>query len=360
MVARRFMRVPLVFAILAGLALLAPAVAAAKTRCVVPRVAGQTLAKAELRLKDAHCVRGKVQHPKLKHGQKASSFRVLREVPKAGKRTNGKVKLVLAMPVSKVAVVKPKVSYSTSVDPTFTQSPTNPLEVTYAVSADAVETINGTTENLATTGQLPAGILNFFSQGTLECALNVGGSDDGGACTVTYPTTGTFTVETEYVPNTATAVEETEQETIGPYATTTILTATPDSCGSLLPPTVSTPVNPNLDLQENCYELSLASTAPSTPSLTVSPVGTGGVNPSSVTAGTSCEMVVYWYQSDQQQAGLAGASSPDCPAVEWTDNSYTLPPGTSTYIPVNSWTLTAAFSGTPGWLSSSSAMQLQS
>lgn len=116
------------------------------------------------------------------------------------------------------------ISYSTHVDPTFTQDPTNPLAVTYAYDATAIA--NGV--NLGAVDQLPAGVLNFYSPTSpgqtagLICSLNVGGAITGGSCVVDYAVTGAYQVTTQYVPNAATAVTETDTETIAPYATNTI------------------------------------------------------------------------------------------------------------------------------------------
>lgn len=119
------------------------------------------------------------------------------------------------------------VSYATHVDPTFTQAADNPLAVTYQYSASATAIVNGVTTDLAATGQLPAGILDFYTQQvpggpqSLVCSMNVGGELTGGACPVTYQQTGTYEVTTQYIPDAASAVTETDTETISPYATST-------------------------------------------------------------------------------------------------------------------------------------------
>lgn len=132
----------------------------------------------------------------------------------------------------------PVIGYKANVDPSFTQSPTNPLAVTYSYSADATETIDGTTIDLGAEGQLPAGVLNFYSATTpggsvgLVCSMNVGGATLGGSCPVTVAATGSYAVTTEYIPNSAGAVTETDTETIVPAATTTTLpsqTSGPDT-----------------------------------------------------------------------------------------------------------------------------------
>lgn len=123
-----------------------------------------------------------------------------------------------------VTTAPPKITYTTKVDPSFTQASDNPLQVTYSISAGAdATTSTGVTTDLATVGQLPSGVLDFYSQGSLVCSINVGGATDGGPCTVTYPTTGTYTVVTEYIPTGASAVTQTEVETIAPFATHTVI-----------------------------------------------------------------------------------------------------------------------------------------
>jgi hypothetical protein len=125
---------------------------------------------------------------------------------------------------------QPAVHYAARVDPSFTQAPGNPLSVTYAYSADATSVVNGVSTDLASVGQLPAGILNFYSQQSaggpqsLYCSMNVGGTTTGGGCPITYSDTGTYLVTTQYIPSAASAVTETDSETIKPYPTTASLT----------------------------------------------------------------------------------------------------------------------------------------
>lgn len=125
-----------------------------------------------------------------------------------------------------VTPATPAVSYQAHVDPTLTQAPADPLAVTYGYSASATSTSGGLTTNLATTGALPAGILNFYSQQTpggpesLYCSMNVGGAATSGDCPIKYATTGDYQVTTQYIPSAASAVTETDTETVSPYATT--------------------------------------------------------------------------------------------------------------------------------------------
>jgi hypothetical protein len=107
-------------------------------------------------------------------------------------------------------------------DPSFTQSPTNPLEVTYTYSASA--TVGGSPD-----ASLPAGVLEFFSDGLLVCSENVGGATNTGTCGVTYSAYGTHTVNTVYDSGTNSATTGTETVDIeappppAPVATTATL-----------------------------------------------------------------------------------------------------------------------------------------
>jgi hypothetical protein len=209
-------------------ALALPAAAAAKTpaRCHVPNLKGDTLAQARQKLTKAHCAAGKITRPKTTTG----ALTVSGQSPKAGRKMkhDGRVNLTLRAKTAistttTTSTPAPAVSYSAKVDPSFTQSATNPLAVTYSYSADATETQDGQATDLAQTDQLPAGVLNFFNGGQLACSMNVGGATSSGACPVTYPSTGTYSVTTQYIPSGTAAVTETDQETISPEPTSTIL-----------------------------------------------------------------------------------------------------------------------------------------
>ncbi len=105
-------------------------------------------------------------------------------------------------------------------DPTFTQDPTNPLAVTYSYSASATQQVTG--GPVQPLSDLPSGVLELFSDGSLACSMNVGGATDGGDCPVTYAATGQHTVVTTYTSG-STAATETDSETISPYSTSTTL-----------------------------------------------------------------------------------------------------------------------------------------
>jgi hypothetical protein len=88
----------------------------------------------------------------------------------------------------------------------FVQSPTNPAAVTYRYSASA--TVGAEDEP-----NLPAGVLNLYSEGLLMCSVNVGGSITGGECPVVYSEYGMHTVVLTYSSG-STSVTETYQEKI--------------------------------------------------------------------------------------------------------------------------------------------------
>jgi hypothetical protein len=141
------------------------------------------------------------------------------------------------------ASTAPTVRYSARVDPSFVQSPDNPLSITYSFSADATATVNGVTTDLASTGALPDGVLNLYTTyvpgqpaspigiglppngESLICAIDIGGSTAGGSCPTTYQTTGTYQVTTQAIWSTTNSVTQTDSETISPYGTQTALTS---------------------------------------------------------------------------------------------------------------------------------------
>ncbi|HTX08332.1 MAG TPA: hypothetical protein VME22_06955 [Solirubrobacteraceae bacterium] len=123
----------------------------------------------------------------------------------------------------------PTIRYSTRVDPTFTQSPSNPLAVTYSYSADATETVDGVSTDLAQADDLPIGILQLYGQTSdtepgqvLLCSIEVGGAVSGGTCgPIDYQDLGTFQLTTDYVVSATNSTTSTETVTISPFTTTT-------------------------------------------------------------------------------------------------------------------------------------------
>jgi hypothetical protein len=111
-------------------------------------------------------------------------------------------------------------------DPTFVQNPTNPLAVTYSYSASAAEELSGV---VRPDPNLPSGILNLYSDGLLECSINVGGSVTGGECPVDYSWTGAHTIIVTYTSESLSATE-TVTENIELFKTTTTLSVVPSTC----------------------------------------------------------------------------------------------------------------------------------
>lgn len=114
-------------------------------------------------------------------------------------------------------------------DPSYTRDPLDPFKVTYAYSASATqEVVSGASASMATISSaeepapLPSGVLALYSDGKLECAINVGGSVTGNECPVSYKALGEHTVTTIYSSGEQSATE-TEVEIIEPLATTTTL-----------------------------------------------------------------------------------------------------------------------------------------
>jgi hypothetical protein len=115
------------------------------------------------------------------------------------------------------------VTYGASVDPSFSQDVSNPLDVTYSYSADATSTVNGQSVDLGAEGQLPQGVLDFYSGGLLACSMNVGGSTLGGGCEIDYGTTGTYKVTVQYLSGTSSATQSDSESIAINSATTTTL-----------------------------------------------------------------------------------------------------------------------------------------
>lgn len=104
-------------------------------------------------------------------------------------REHGHIECVWA---HKTLIVAPKTtSLAVRLDPDFTVSPTNTLDLTFSYSASA-------TLGTAPDTNLPAGVLEFYSDGLLECSTNVGGDIDGGTCEVVYSDYGDHTTNVIY------------------------------------------------------------------------------------------------------------------------------------------------------------------
>jgi hypothetical protein len=300
--------------------------------CSVGSYAGSALGASSARAKVRHCPRGYV-----------------RKLVRVRERRHGHVVRVrVARCVRKKAVrPKPTVSYRAGVDPTFTQSPTNPLAVTYAYSATATATVGGAATNLAATDQLPSGILNFYSSVTpggprsLYCSTNVGGAISAASCPITYTETGTYQVTTEYIPNAASAVTETDTETIVPFGTTTSVSATPVACEHA-PPNLQ----PNLDETETCYVMTTGGVDQNGVALTGSvAISFSGQSAGTVPLGKTCTLEVAYDPQNYSAGPTSEVFSPDC----MTDMAYLQ---ASSPGQVTAWSVTAAWGGVPGWASS--------
>jgi hypothetical protein len=120
-------------------------------------------------------------------------------------------------------------------DPTFSQDPANPLHVTYIYGALAQETLGPLSREAPS---LPHGLLNFYSDGLLECSTAVGGTRSGSTCTVTYTAFGDHEVIVTYSAG-RTSATETTVERIEPFSTHTSLKLSPPTGCTKLAGTVS-------------------------------------------------------------------------------------------------------------------------
>jgi hypothetical protein len=88
-------------------------------------------------------------------------------------------------------IAVPKVRLHAHLDPTFTRDPLDPFKVTYTYSASATQEVVGrasiSSEDAA---PLPSGVLALYSDGKLECAVNVGSGVEGSECPVSYQALG--------------------------------------------------------------------------------------------------------------------------------------------------------------------------
>ncbi len=230
---------------------------------------------------------------------------------------------------STTTTAPPFVEYS-AVDPTFTQSPTDPLAVTFDYSASATSTRGGVSTDLAATGQLPGGVLNLFGATApgqpagLLCSMNVGGSTTGSTCPVTYSAAGTYTITIEYLPAGTAPVTASEIVDVAPYATSAALTLAPpasiDWLDGLPEPGAYTFTASATVTDQNGNTLS---TAAGDLSFTVALTGMSPAPPANLSTGTysteqpgqtSCALVVY---SEELQSTL---ESTDCAGPVVTTN----------------------------------------
>jgi hypothetical protein len=127
----------------------------------------------------------------------------------------------------KTAQQAARVKLHAHLDPTYTRDPLNPFKVTYDFSASATQesaptqqTARAQISDVETPAPLPFGVLALYSDGKLECAINVGGGITGSACPVTYSALGAHSVTTIYTSGEQSATA-TEVEQIEPIASHT-------------------------------------------------------------------------------------------------------------------------------------------
>jgi hypothetical protein len=104
------------------------------------------------------------------------------------------------------------------------RDPLHPFSVAYGFGATASPQTSTQTQGFATEEftPLPEGVLAFYSDGVLECALNVGGLVDEGECPIDYAELGIHRVTTIYTSGSESAAA-TEVHNIEPIPTTTTL-----------------------------------------------------------------------------------------------------------------------------------------
>lgn len=303
------------------------------------------------------------------HGDRRYRLVTVRRVECVRRRT-----IKRSRPTAPVSAPAPTIQYSTSVDPSFAQSATNPLAVTYSYSADATQSVGGQVTNLASTGQLPAGVLEFYSSDPPEssgealiCSINVGGAVTGGTCPVTYSSTGVKTVTTTYIPDASSAVTETDAVNVEPYGTTTTESVASD------PAVPCTSSDDGTMTQSQCGYVVTIGTADqngNAPDVGSASLVFTGVAADGDTLGyvlhvpagqKSCHVNVAVSVADnyEQDGWLSQSdvSSSDCPgSTGWTGGNHDEGPGVSGND-VESWGVTAEYSGSLGWDASASGPQ---
>lgn len=122
-----------------------------------------------------------------------------------------------------------KVSDHAAIDPSYTQNPSNPLDVTFSYSA--------TGDPLAT------GVLELFwgpSQSqTLACSMNVGGDVTGGTCEVVFPNYGPESITVEYLSGSTSATQTDTENIVDPNPVATSTTSTTSTTVATPTPTTA-------------------------------------------------------------------------------------------------------------------------
>lgn len=149
-------------------------------------------------------------HHKCRHGYR----RVVRH--------KHKHRVVVCVKKVSVGARPPATKLHAHLDPTYTRDPNNPFKVSYDYSASATkesvaQARNTSIPTVEEPTALPSGVLSLFSDGKLECAINVGGDLSGSACPVTYSSLGEHNVTTIYTSGEESATT-TEVENIEPLS----------------------------------------------------------------------------------------------------------------------------------------------
>jgi hypothetical protein len=310
-----------------------------------------------------------LKHPKHEHCR-ANYVRKVENVERREHRRTVKVRETFCVYVTpklpaKTTTPAPTTSSPTArlraLDPSFTQSPANPLIVTYSYSASAEQEIGGVA---LPDPNLPSGVLAFYSDGLLSCSINVGGSVSGGQCTVSYSSFGTHTINVVYSSgeNSATTGPETVTIVEPPIIPTTTTQIVTSGC------------NETAFESECTYTIDVSATAQNGATLTEGRIIdlTGAELPPHVTymarielppAAAGCHVVI----TQALASPSVGVISPDCPGP-WGHDTYYAPKGEwlegeGLYERL-SWSVLSAYTGQSGplafplgWAASQSSSQ---
>ncbi|HTZ63472.1 MAG TPA: hypothetical protein VMB51_05155 [Solirubrobacteraceae bacterium] len=246
------------------------------------------------------------------------------------------------------AAPAPRPSYAlhAHLDPSFTQDPADPLNVTYSYSASAEQLTDGVSEDAPA---LPSGVLAFYSDGLLACSIDVGGAATGGECPVSYEHFGSHEVDVIYSSGEASATTGVETVAIEPppvIPTSTTEEATADGCETV------TFGGGSKDEQERCeYDVSATVTPTPPTGRVLVAVYANGVYVGAVEGG-SCRVVTgqtAWNAESERLltegrpvSRFVHVSSPDCAG---TGAAYLTVEG-----PEVEWSVVSRFMGAPGTL----------
>lgn len=140
----------------------------------------------------------------------------------------------IKQPKKKGAALAEKVKLHAHLDPSYTRDPLNPFKVTYAYSASATqEPVAAASISSDSPAPLPSGVLALYSDGQLECAVNVGAGVESSECPVNYQALGAHKVTTIYSSGEQSATA-TETEVIEPLPTSTQLSVAYEPLGTAI------------------------------------------------------------------------------------------------------------------------------